>query len=114
MTQTIYFGMCYVAFLNGVAAGTVALVMSLQPILVALIAPRWTAERVSYKQWVGLLLPLAGTAILIVARSQVSAATVVGLFAAFGALAGMTLAMLSEKRFGVLRLLFWLETPQVQ
>ena len=39
LIQAIYFGMSYFAFRAGVAAGTVALIMSLQPILVALIAP---------------------------------------------------------------------------
>jgi len=45
LMQTVYFGMAYFSFVNGVAAGTAALIFSLQPILVALLAPRWTGER---------------------------------------------------------------------
>ncbi|MEL6794046.1 MAG: EamA family transporter, partial [Pseudomonadota bacterium] len=44
LLQGIYFGLSYLAFAAGVAAGTVALLMSLQPIIVALIAPRWSGE----------------------------------------------------------------------
>ena len=34
LMQTVYFGMAYFAFVNGVAAGTAALIFSLQPLLV--------------------------------------------------------------------------------
>ena len=130
--QTVYFGMCYIAFINGIGAGTAALIMSLQPILVAIIAPGWSGEHVSVKQWGGLVLALLGTAIVILARSGVGPTPVFGLFCAAVALAGITLATLWEKRFGVthhpvtsnligytagligiLPFMFWLETPQV-
>jgi len=132
LMQAVYFGMCYIAFINGVAAGTVALIMSLQPILVALIAPNWSGEHTSIKQWGGLVLALLGTAIVIIARSDVGAAPVFGLICATIALVGITFATLWEKRFGishhpvttnligygaglmgVLPFMLWLETPQI-
>ena len=130
--QTVYFGMCYIAFINGIGAGTAALIMSLQPILVAIIAPGWSGEHVSMKQWGGLILALLGTAIVILARSGFGPTPVFGLVCASIALAGITFATLWEKRFGVthhpvtsnligytvgligiLPFMFWLETPQV-
>jgi drug/metabolite transporter (DMT)-like permease len=51
LIQTVYFGLTYLAFVNGVAAGTAALMMILQPILVALIAPRWSGERIGWRQY---------------------------------------------------------------
>ncbi|WBO59762.1 DMT family transporter [Acidocella sp. MX-AZ03] len=42
--QTIYFGMCYAAFARGTSAGVVALVVSLQPLLVGVLAPCWCAS----------------------------------------------------------------------
>tara|TARA_B110001469_G_scaffold1932_1_gene2072 strand:- start:385 stop:543 length:159 start_codon:yes stop_codon:yes gene_type:complete len=51
--QTVYFGMTYFAFVNGVAAGIAALIFSLQPLLVGLLAPRRSAETVSWPQWLG-------------------------------------------------------------
>ena len=47
LIQVVYFVACYVAFKSGVSAGGVAIIVCLQPILVALIAPRMVGERVS-------------------------------------------------------------------
>jgi drug/metabolite transporter (DMT)-like permease len=132
LMQSVYFGMCYIAFMNGVAAGTVALMMSLQPILVAIIAPGWSGEHTSIRQWGGLILALVGTAIVIIARSEVGPAPIFGLVCAVIGLAGITFATLWEKRFGVthhpvttnligytagllgvLPFMLWLETPDV-
>ena len=53
LMQTVYIGMTYFAFSNGVAAGIAALIFSLQPLLVGLLAPRRSAETVSWPQWLG-------------------------------------------------------------
>ncbi|MFK7942401.1 MAG: DMT family transporter [Paracoccaceae bacterium] len=101
LIQTIYFGMSYLAFDDGVASGTVALIMSLQPVLVAIVAPHWSGESVGWRRWSGLGLGLVGTAAVIVARSEVESPPVLGfLFAGIG-LAGMTIGTLWEKRFGL-------------
>ncbi len=101
LIQAIYFGMSYFAFRAGVAAGTVALIMSLQPIIVALIAPRWSGEAISARMWIGLTLGLIGAGIVIIARSSIAAPSIFGfLFCALG-LAGITIGSLWEKRFGL-------------
>jgi drug/metabolite transporter (DMT)-like permease len=99
--QTLYFGMSYLAFRAGVAAGVVALVMSLQPILVAMLAPGIAAERIGWRRWTGLGLGLAGTAAVILARSTVEPPPALGLVFAVLGLAGMIAGTLWEKRFGV-------------
>ncbi|MBS9717959.1 DMT family transporter [Pseudohalocynthiibacter aestuariivivens] len=101
MIQTVYFGMSYIALLYGVAAGTLALLMSLQPILVAVIAPGWTGEGIGWKRWGGLALGLAGTAIVIIARSEIESPPALGIVFAVLGLMGMTFATLWEKRFGL-------------
>lgn len=101
LLQAAYFGLTYIAFELGVSAGGVALIVSLQPILVALAVP-WTAgERVGPRRWLGLLLGLGGAGIVIVARSAVAGTTWVGIAAAIAALVAITLGTLYEKRFGV-------------
>ena len=50
LMQTVYFGMAYFSFVNGIAAGTAAIIFSMQLILVALLAPRWTGETVNWTQ----------------------------------------------------------------
>jgi drug/metabolite transporter (DMT)-like permease len=100
LIQAVYFGLCYLAFRAGVAAGTVALLMSLQPIIVALMAPTWTAEKIGRNQWIGLMLGLVGAGIVISARTAVEAPSAMGfVFAALG-LAGITIGSLWEKKFG--------------
>ena len=53
LMQSVYFGFCYIGFSVGVGAGTLALLMSLQPILVGITAPLWTGEQVSRRRWLG-------------------------------------------------------------
>lgn len=101
LIQTIYFGFSYLAFRDGVASGTVALVMSLQPILVAIIAPFWTTETVGWQRWGGLLLGLGGTALVIFSRLGIATPSAAGFLFAGVALFGMTAATLWEKRFGL-------------
>lgn len=97
----MYFGLSYFAFQAGVAAGTLALLMSLQPVMVALIAPRWSGEQIGRRQWLGLILGLAGAAIVISARASVEPPSVFGFVCAFLGLAGITGGSLWEKRFGL-------------
>ena len=101
LIQAFYFGATYLAFRDGVASGTVALIMSLQPIIVALIAPFWTSEHVGLRRWGGLALGLAGAALVILARWQIAAPSALGLGFCAVALAGITGATLWEKRFGL-------------
>jgi drug/metabolite transporter (DMT)-like permease len=101
LIQGVYFALGYVALSMNVSSGAVALIVSLQPILVALIAPRTAGERVGIWGWIGLALGLAGAMLVIEARSTVEAMSLTGVLAAVGALAGMTVGTLYEKRFGV-------------
>lgn len=100
LMQAVYFGFCYMAFNLGMAVGTLSLLLSLQPILVGLIAPRWSGETVGIKQWLGLVFGLLGAVIVILARSDIEPPSVLSFTFAFLALAGITSASLWEKRFG--------------
>ena len=101
LIQVVYFGLCYVAFKSGVSAGGVAIIVCLQPILVALAAPRFVGETISGKAWVGLALGLAGAATVIFARSGIQAENSYGLALTVLALFGITAGTLYEKKFGV-------------
>jgi len=133
LIQSVYFGMCYLAFRQGIAVGTLALIFSLQPILVSLIAPGWTGELVQLRTWMGLSLGLFGAVVVIVARSSIEVPSALELFFALLALLGITGGSLWEKRFGlshhpvtanlvgyfagllgVFPFMLWLETMQVQ
>jgi drug/metabolite transporter (DMT)-like permease len=101
LVQTFYFGLAYLAMRLGISAGLQALIVSLQPILVGILAPRLVHEQVGLVHWLGLVLGTLGAAIVIMTRSVVDATSTAGILCSFGALFGMTAGTLYEKRFGV-------------
>jgi drug/metabolite transporter (DMT)-like permease len=100
LIQVVYFGFCYLAFALGESAGTVALIVSLQPILVALLAPKLAGETVGVRRWIGLLFGLGGAALVILARAQVGMTSLTGVTLTALALLGISAGALYEKRFG--------------
>ncbi len=101
LIQVIYFGTAYKAFDAGASAGAVALITSLQPIFVALIIPLLSDETVNRRTWIGLLLGLIGSAIVIVANSGVQLTSTIALMFSVSALIAITAGTVWEKRFGV-------------
>lgn len=98
--QVAYFGTAWVAFSLGGSAGAVALITSLQPILVALVMPRLSQETVSGIKWLGLLLGLLGTALVIVGNNGTQTASAQVLLLSATALLAITFATIWEKRYG--------------
>lgn len=101
LIQAVYFGMNYYAFNAGIGAGTLALLMSFQPILVALLAPLWTSEVITRRSWIGLALGLLGTLLVIGSRTTIEPPSMLGLTFAAIALLGITSGSLWEKRHGL-------------
>ena len=101
LIQGLYFALSYVALSSDISSAAVAMIVALQPILVALVAPRLAGDAVTRQTWLGLGLGLLGTALVISARSRVEVISTVGILAACGALACITTGTMYEKRFGV-------------
>ena len=49
----------------GVSAGITALILSAQPLITALIAARWMGETLAARQWAGVVVGLAGVALIV-------------------------------------------------
>lgn len=96
-----YFGFAYTTMSLDMSAGAFAVILALQPILTALIAPRLVGERVGPMVWLGLALALAGALVVILARSTIEVPSVLSLVTAVGALLGITAGGLYEKRKGL-------------
>jgi drug/metabolite transporter (DMT)-like permease len=96
LLQGGYFALLYVALDLEASTGTIALIVSLQPILVALA----TTEDVTARRWLGLGIGLAGAAVVIASRSSVGSLSAGGLLCAAGALLALTSSTLYENRFG--------------
>jgi drug/metabolite transporter (DMT)-like permease len=96
LLQAGYFSLLYVALDLEASTGTIALIVSLQPILVALAA----SEDVTARRWLGLGIGLAGAAVVIASRSSVGSLSTGGLLCAVVALLALTSSTLYENRFG--------------
>ncbi len=100
MVHGLYLGGVFIAIENGLSAGLVALIVSLQPVLTSTIANRWLGERVAARQWLGLALGLAGVYLVLQAKIATGDATPLAWIAAAVALVGITIGTLYQKRFG--------------
>ncbi|MGD9831463.1 MAG: DMT family transporter [Piscinibacter sp.] len=96
-----YLGGVWSAVKAGMGAGTVALLVGLQPVLTAvwLSATAGSQPRVSARQWLGLVLGLAGLTLVVWRKLGVGEVTVQNLLFATGALIAMTVGTLYQKRF---------------
>ena len=98
LVHAVYLGGVFSAIKQGLPAGVTSLVVGTQPLLTALGAGWLLKERVSGRQWLGLLLGLAGVA-LVVSGKVGSAAVGPMLVPALVALLGITAGTLYQKRF---------------
>lgn len=98
LVHATYLGGVYVSIAKGLPVGVSSVIVGLQPLLTAVGAAALLAERVVWRQWVGLLLGLLGTLLVVSARIE-GGFGLVGLPAAFAALLGITAGTLYQKRF---------------
>jgi drug/metabolite transporter (DMT)-like permease len=99
-----YLGGVFYGISLGVPAGVSAVVVSLQPVLTAVLAARVLQERPTRRQWLGLVLGLAGVALVVgpgIARTDGNGSIpMVGLLACLLALASGTAGTVWQKRHG--------------
>jgi len=99
LLHATYLGGVFWAIAHGTPAGVSAVVVSLQPVLVAALALPLLGERLVRLQWVGLVLGVAGV-VLVVGPRLGGAVPVSGLVSCLVALAGGTGGTLWQKRYG--------------
>jgi drug/metabolite transporter (DMT)-like permease len=99
LVHGLYLGGVFMAISQGVPAGISALIPGLQPILTSTIANRFMGETVTKQQWLGLVLGLAGVALVLHDHAIVAAGSTLGWVASFLSLFGITLGTLYQKRF---------------
>ena len=99
LIQACYLGGVFAAIHHGISAGLIALIVGLQPVLTAFVAAPLLGERVSPRQWAGLLLGLAGIALVVMQNTSLSGVTPVSAGFALLALAGITMGTMYQKRF---------------
>jgi len=96
----LYLGGCFYAFSIGVPANISALIVSMQPILTNFLAGPILNEKVTWKQWIGILLGFFGTTLVLgfdVGRSI----PIEGLIATLIALIAATTGTLWQKKLSL-------------
>jgi drug/metabolite transporter (DMT)-like permease len=99
LLHATYLGGVFWAIAHGTPAGVSAVVVSLQPVLVAALALPLLGERLDPRQWTGLVVGVVGV-VLVVAPGMGAAVPTAGLVSCLLALAGGTAGTLWQKRCG--------------
>jgi drug/metabolite transporter (DMT)-like permease len=83
----------------GMSAGVTALVLSVQPLLTAMIAARWLGESLRRLQWFGIAIGMAGMALVVWHKIDIRAIGAGSLVAVTTSLVGITLGTLYQRRY---------------
>lgn len=96
-----YLGGTYLAIALGMPAGLSSLLVGLQPIVTALILVSFAAQRFTASQWLGLVLGFIGITCVLIGKTEWQSEQYKGLaiLASMGALIGITIGTLYQKKF---------------
>ena len=104
LLHVIYIGGVFYAVSLGVSAGISAVIVSIQPVLVSLLAVPLLGERLRWVQVVGLFLGVAGIALLLLPKvfqgDYTASTSLVGIFICVVALLGTSGGYLVQKKMG--------------
>jgi drug/metabolite transporter (DMT)-like permease len=95
-----YLGGVFFAISLGVPAGVTALMVSLQPLATALVSGPYLGERLTRRQWLGLVLGFCGVTLVVVDKLAWREGEFLGVASAAVALLGITAGTLYQKRHG--------------
>lgn len=99
LVHGIYLSGVFVGISLGVEAGVSAMIVSLQPLLVAAFAGLMLGERVTPRQWAGLALGLLGVILILARKLGHGLGDALGALACVTALLAMTAGTLYQKRY---------------
>ena len=94
-----YLGGVFGAIHRQVSAGEIAIIAGLQPVLTALLAGPFLGERISARQWLGVMLGFLGVVLVVLERVAPGQTHVGGYLFALFALSSITFGTLYQKRF---------------
>ncbi len=93
-----YLGGVFWAISHGVQGAVAALIVGVQPVLTAVAAGPYLGEKVSLRQWVGLLIGFGGVALVVGDEFIVDGGSPAGIVACIISLVGITAGTLYQKR----------------
>ena len=93
----LYLGGCFYSFSIGLPASISALIVSMQPILTNILAGPILKEKISWKQWIGVILGFTGT-LLVLGFDIGNSIPLEGILATIVALIAVTTGTLFQKK----------------
>lgn len=97
----IYLAAVFWVIAKGMPAGIAALIVGLQPLITAQMA-RLIGERISWRNWIGLVVGLFGVAIVIAPRLNLAdqGVSLIGVLVVLGGIISISAGSIYQKRFG--------------
>lgn len=99
LVQSTYLVGVYYGIYLGLSTGVMALIVGLQPLITGALAAPLLGERVTQRQWIGLVLGFAGLGMVVWDKADPGGGAAVALVFAVLGLAGITLGTIYQKRF---------------
>lgn len=99
LLQATYLGGVYAAIASGIPAGISALIIGVQPIITGVIVGPFLGERVSARQWLGLVLGFLGIGLVLWQKLALDLAHLGGIAWNVAGLFGITAATLYQKKY---------------
>ena len=94
-----YLGGVFYSVSIGIPTGIAALIVTLQPVLTNALAGKFLGEKISFKQWTGVMLGFFGAALVLGFDIGISL-PIIGVVASFVALLEITTSTLWQKKIG--------------
>lgn len=94
-----YLGFVFMSIYHGTPAGTSSLIVGIQPLIVAALAGAMLGEKVSLRQWTGLLLGLLGVFLVVYAKISIGEGSLFAMSLSFIALFSIAGGTLYQKKF---------------
>jgi len=99
LMHAVQLGGSHYAQYLGMSAGVAALIIACQPLVTAVVVSGWMSEKLAPRQWVGVMLGLAGVALVVWHKIDIREVTPGSLAGTLVALAGVTAATLYQRKF---------------
>jgi drug/metabolite transporter (DMT)-like permease len=99
LMHAVQLGGSHYAQYLGMSAGVAALIIACQPLATAIVVSGWMHEKLAPRQWVGVILGLAGVAAVVGHKIDIREVTAGSLAGTLIALAAVTVATLYQRRF---------------
>jgi drug/metabolite transporter (DMT)-like permease len=99
LMHAVQLGGSHYAQYLGMSAGVAALVIACQPLVTAIVVSGWMNEKLAPRQWAGVVIGLAGVALVVWHKMDIREVTLGSLVGTLFGLAGVSAATLYQRRF---------------